>query len=52
MGDMDGISDAKTQHMHALKISFVDDKTIEQSWEMYEDGKSSGLHTIRLTRSQ
>lgn len=47
-----GISDANSQHMHALKISFVDDKTIEQDWEMYQDGESAGTTTIRLTRKE
>jgi hypothetical protein len=41
---------AKEAHMHALTLKFVDPDTLEHNWTLYEDGKSSGVHTFTLKR--
>ncbi len=38
-------------HMHSLKITFVDDNHMNQSWEMYEAGKLSGSYSFVLVRA-
>jgi hypothetical protein len=40
----------KEAHMHALTLKFVDPGTLEHNWTLYEDGKSSGVHTFTLKR--
>lgn len=40
----------KDAHMHALTLKFVDADTLEHNWTLYEDGKSSGVHTFTLKR--
>ena len=40
----------KEAHMHALTLKFVDPDTLEHNWTLYEDGKSSGVHTFTLKR--
>lgn len=37
-------------HMNSLKITFIDENHMNQSWEMFEAGKPSGSYSFVLTR--
>jgi hypothetical protein len=43
--------DAKTEtHMHALTLTFEGPDTIQQDWQLYQDGALKDSHPIKLTR--
>ena len=44
------IDAAKETHMHALKIDWIDEDHITQSWTLYQDGQPAGEHVFELTR--
>ena len=46
-----GIDSKKETHMHALRLSMPDDKTLVQDWTLYVNGKPAGVTTIKLTRT-
>ncbi len=45
-----GLDPTVDTHMHSLKISFIDESHMNQSWEMFEAGKLSGSYSFVLTR--
>ena len=46
-----GIDSKKETHMHALRLSTPDEKTLVQDWTIYVNGKPAGVTTIKLTRA-
>jgi hypothetical protein len=47
-----GIKSKNDAHMHALKLTFLDPNNIQQDWTYYEDGKSKGITSIKLSRKK
>ncbi len=45
-----GLNPALDTHMHSLKIAFLDENHMNQSWDMFEAGKLSGSYSFVLTR--
>ena len=45
-----GLDSTNDTHMHSLKIVFVDENHMNQEWEMFEAGKSSGNYSFVLAR--
>ena len=43
---------AKDEHIHATRLVFLDDDTLESSWTGYKDGKDNGTLTITLRRAE
>jgi hypothetical protein len=44
------INPAKEKHMHAVRITFIDNEHITQKWTLYDNGKAKGGVTLKLTR--
>ena len=47
-----GINPKTDMHMHAAKITFVDDDHIQSEWTAYEKGKVSHVMTFELERKK
>ena len=45
-----GIDREKTGHMGGVKINFLDENTMQQEWDYYEEGKVKNTSTITFTR--
>lgn len=45
-----GLDPTVDTHMNSLKVVFIDENHMNQSWEMFEAGKPSGRYSFALTR--
>jgi hypothetical protein len=45
-----GLDPTVDTHMNSLKVAFIDEDHMNQSWEMFEAGKPSGSYSFALTR--
>jgi hypothetical protein len=45
-----GVDDKTEMHMHSLTITFEDQDTITQDWNLYQDGKAKDSHPFKLKR--
>ncbi len=45
------INPKKETHMHSLRLTTKDGRTLVQDWTLFEKGKPSGVTTIKLTRA-
>ena len=45
-----GIDREKTRHMGGMKLTILDENTIQQEWDYYEDGEIKNTSTLTFTR--
>jgi len=45
-----GVDSNSDTHMHSLRLTFDDDKTLTQTWTLFENGKAADEHPITLNR--
>ena len=50
LSESSDIDQAAEDHMHSLKVTFVDDNTIQQDWLDYKNGVAGEISTFKFSR--